>query len=122
MEFPEQPQYWYFAFGLAWSLFQGVRGVVEARLLHTQSRGWRRWERVVVLYVPEFVFRSVCTLAGFAALYMAVILFNDTDPELDVPFVDSLVMFLLFLVGVLGVGGQLHHVLLFGRRSWASAR
>jgi sterol desaturase/sphingolipid hydroxylase (fatty acid hydroxylase superfamily) len=122
MDLPEQPQYWYFAFGLAWSLFQGLRGVVEARLVHRESRAWRRWERIVVLYVPEFAFRVVCTLAGFVALYMAVILFNETDPELELPFVDSLVMLLLFVLGVTGIGGQLHRVLLFGRRGWLTAR
>lgn len=115
-DFQDEPQYWFFAVGLVWAVFQGLRGVIEARLMHPHAAHWKRWQRFVVLDVQEFAFRFVCTLAGFVALYMAVVLFNDADPDLEVPFADSVVMLLLFLIGVLGIGGQLHYALLLGRR------
>jgi uncharacterized membrane protein (DUF4010 family) len=115
-DFEDGPQYWYFAAGLAWAAFQGIRGAVEARLAHPQAARWRPWQRFIVLDVQEFAFRFVCTLAGFVALYMALVLFNDADPAGEVPFVDSVVLLALFLIGVLGIGGQLHYALLLGRR------
>jgi len=113
---PDDPQYWFFAAGLAWALFQGVRGVVEARLAHPHAAQWPRWQRLVVLDIQEFAFRFVCTFAGFAAMYMAVVIFNESSPDYEVPLADSVVMLLLFLVGVLGIGGQLHYAILLGRR------
>jgi hypothetical protein len=111
-----QPQFWYFAFGILWSVFQGVRGVVETRLNNPQASAWKRWERVLVLYVHDFAFRFVCTMAGFVSLYMSVVLFNEISPDTELSTGDAFLMLLLFLVGVIGVGGQLHHVILLGKR------
>ena len=122
MDLLNQPQFWYFAFGILWSVFQGVRGVVETRLSNPQASAWKRWERVVVLYVHDFAFRFVCTMAGFVSLYMSVVLFNEISPDSELSTGDSLLMLLLFLVGVIGVGGQLHYVILLGKRPSANAR
>lgn len=121
MDLLNQPQFWYFAFGILWSVFQGVRGVVETRLSNPQASAWKRWERVVVLYVHDFAFRFVCTIAGFVSLYMSVVLFNEISPDSELSTGDSLLMLLLFLVGVVGVGGQLHYVILLGKRPSANA-
>ena len=116
MDFLSQPQYWYFAFGLAWSIFQGVRGVVEARLGNPHASAWKPWERLLVLYIHDFAFRFICTMAGFLALYMSVVLFNEIDPETELSAGDSLLLVLLFLIGIIGAGGQLHYVILMGKR------
>ncbi len=64
MDFLNQPQYWYFAMGAVWSIFQGARGVVETRLENPQAGAWKP----------------------------------------------------LFLIRVIGVAGQLHSVVLMGKR------
>ena len=115
MDFLDQPQFWYFAFGIVWSLFQGVRGIVEAKLYNHQARDWKPWERVLVLYIHEFAFRVICTLAGFVSLYMSVVLFNEISPDSELSTGDSLLMMLLFLVGVIGACGQLHYLILMGK-------
>jgi hypothetical protein len=119
MDLMNQPQSWYFAIGALWSVFQGVRGVVETKLTNPHARAWKPWERVVVLYIHDFVFRLVCTLAGFVSLYMSIALFNEITPDSELSIGDALLMFLTFLVGVIGVGGQLHYVILLGK--WPSA-
>src|SRR6266446_921663 len=116
MDTLNQPQYWYFAIGALWSIFQGVRGVVETRLDNPQASAWKPWERIVVLYIHEFAFRLICTLAGFLSLYMSVIVFNEIIPDGELSTGDSLLLLLLFLVGVIGVCGQLHYVILMGKR------
>jgi hypothetical protein len=120
MDLLSQPQFWYFAFGIFWSIFQGVRGVVEARLSNPHARAWKRWERIVVLYVHDFAFRFICTMAGFVSLYMSVALFNDISPDSELSTGDALLMLFSFLLGVVGVGGQLHYVILLGK--WPSAK
>jgi len=120
MDLLNQPQFWYFAFGILWSIFQGVRGVVETRLTNPHARAWKPWERIVVLYVHDFAFRFVCTMAGFASLYMSVALFDEIGPDSELSTGDALLMLFSFLVGVVGVGGQLHYVILLGK--WPPAK
>jgi hypothetical protein len=120
MDFLSQPQYWYFAVGVVWSVFQGVRGVIETRLGNPHASEWKPWERMIVLYVHEFAFRFVCTMAGFVSLYLSIMLFNDISPDSELSTGDSLLMLLMFLIGIIGVGGQLHYVILMGK--WPSAK
>ena len=115
MDFLSQLQFWYFAFGIVCGVFQGVRGVVESRLNNPGASEWKSWERMVVLYIHDFWFRFVCTIAGFVSLYMSVVLFNEISPDSELSAGDSLLMLLLFLVGVIGVSGQLHYVILMGK-------
>ena len=94
--------------------------MVETRLNNPHAKEWKRWERIVVLYIHDFWFRSVCTMAGFVSLYMVVTLFDEISPDSEFSTGDALLMLLLFLVGVIGVGGQLHRVILLGK--WPSAK
>jgi hypothetical protein len=57
-------------------------------------------------------------MAGFLSLYMAVILFNEIIPDGELSAGDSLLLLLLFLIGVIGVVGQLHSVILLGKRPY----
>ena len=120
MDFLSQPQYWYFALGVVWSVFQGIRGVVETRLCNPHASEWKPWERMIVLYIHDFAFRFVCTMAGFVSLYLSIVLFNEISPDSELSTGDSLLMLLMFLIGIIGVGGQLHYIILMGK--WPSAR
>jgi hypothetical protein len=120
MDSMNQLTYWYFGIGVVWSAFQGVRGVVETRLANPGASSWKPWERVVVLYIHDFAFRFVCTLAGFVSLYTAIMLFNSLVPEEELSTGDVALLFVSFLVGVIGIGGQLHYVILLGR--WPSTK
>jgi hypothetical protein len=118
----------YFVVALLWSGYQGFRGATEHRLNHharardkdgkwvePRSPEWECWERWVVLYVHDFFFRFLCTIAGFLALYVTFLIAGDLNNLKNLsPQVAALVAF-LFLIGVIGVGGQLHYAILFGK-------
>jgi len=106
----------YVAIGLLWSGYQGVRGIVETRLANTGRPGsaaenWEPWERLVVLYVHDFIYRFVCTAAGFLALFVAKLALDGMSME--APSSGGLV----FVAGafLIGVVGQLHYVILLGK-------
>ena len=120
MDLLTQSQFWYLVVAILWSIFQGIRGVVETRLASPVARQWRPWERMVVLYLHDFVYRFVCTMAGFVSLYMSLLLFNEIAPDREMTTGDALMLVVLFLVGVVGVGGQLHYVMLLGK--WPAVR
>ena len=118
----------YVVIAVLWATYQGIRGAVEHRLNHfarvRDAQGtwqdprdpkWECWERWVVLYVHDFAFRFTCTFAGFVALYVAYMLGGDLAKLRDLSAPASALVAFLFLVGVIGVGGQLHYVILLGK-------
>jgi len=89
-----------------WAAYQGARGAVEHQTRSgTDYPGWRGW---MMLYVHDFAFRFVCTVGGFAALVVA----QSIQPEDGASIAAGVA---LGLVGLLGVGGQLHYMLLLGK-------
>lgn len=117
---------WYIIAGILWSIYQGVRGAIEYRLNYDaqfykdanqnnkfQKPFWKRWEKWVVLYVHDFVFRFVCTISGFVALYLAYTLAGDNMQGITSG--SSVLIVFLFLIGIIGIGGQLHYIILMGK-------
>ncbi|MHC4270395.1 MAG: hypothetical protein ACYSTS_18310 [Planctomycetota bacterium] len=105
---------WYIIIGIVWSIFQGARGVVETRL-NNKDKEWKSWEKYIVLYIHDFAFRFICTLSGFFALYVSYSLLANTANVFKLSSGASLLLVFSFLIGVIGVGGQLHYVILIGK-------
>ena len=119
---------WYIWLGFLWSIYQGVRGAVEQHLGHQakvhigaekwiepREPKWKEWHRWLVLYTHDFAFRFICTAAGFVALYLATIVAGDTSNIRSLSTGTSVLLAFLFLIGIIGVGGQLHYVILMGK-------
>ena len=119
----------YVVVAVLWATYQGFRGAVEQQLNHfsrvrdaqkgtweePRDPKWECWQRWVVLYVHDFAFRFICTFAGFVALYVANMLAGDLGKLRELSAQSSALVAFLFLVGVIGVGGQLHYVILLGK-------
>lgn len=122
----DQIPIWYILVGIIWSSYQGFRGTVEHRLYHesqiqnnTQNiqknvkEDWKSWEKWVVLYIHDFVFRFVCTIAGFISLYFAYQMIFGKNCCAN--SVSEVLIAFLSIIGIIGVGGQLHYVILLGK-------
>ena len=105
---------WYVTVAIVWSFYQGARGVVETRL-NNRDKKWEWWEKVIVLDIHDFAFRFVCTMAGFLALYVSYRLIAEVPSTFELSAGTSLLLVFSFLIGVIGVGGQLHYVILMGK-------
>lgn len=121
---------WYIWLGFFWSTYQGIRGVVEQSLAHhgkvfqeannkwrlPRDPSWKPWQKWLVLYVHDFAFRFICTATGFFVLYLAVVIIGGDINNIKClsPSASTLLAF-LFLLGIIGVGGQLHYVILMGK-------
>jgi hypothetical protein len=104
----------YLIWVFAWSFFQGIRGAVEQ---HWQNGAkmpgcWSRW---IILYIHDFGFRFVCTLAGFQAARVCYLVARHIENWSDVSPGTAAVLAASFIVGVVGIGGQLHYVILLGK-------
>lgn len=107
---------------IVWSTYQGARGVWETRInagdwiKKIQSPQWQRFGRFFLLDLHDFVFRFVCTMAGFTTLLIAWRLAEAVDSRaVNLDAGTATLLSLTFLVGVIGVGGQLHFVVLLAR-------
>ena len=105
---------WYLGVAVACGAYQGFRGAVETRL-YNQDKKWEPWQKVVVLDIHDFVFRFVCTLAGFMALFVAYRIAITAHDLAQISTGSATLLVLSFLIGVIGVGGQLHYVVLLGK-------
>jgi hypothetical protein len=104
----------YVALALVWSLYQGLRGIVETRL-YNQEKNWGRWQKILVLDIHDFAFRFICTAAGFVALYVCYSVALAIDLTSEIPTGDATLLIASFIVAVIGIGGQLHYVVLLGK-------
>jgi predicted Co/Zn/Cd cation transporter (cation efflux family) len=103
------------AVAIVWSLYQGSRGVAETRLNNRWRKDWAQWQKFVVLDVHDFIFRFVCTLANFVALFAAYRIAATIHELSQVSAGTATLLVLAFLIGVIGVGGQLHYIVLLGK-------
>jgi hypothetical protein len=76
---------------------------------------WKPWQKWFVLYIHDFAFRFLCTAAGFVALCFAVMLGNELLVGGSPTAPESAMFIFLSLVGLIGVGGQLHYAILLGK-------
>jgi len=107
---------WYFYIGLIWSTFQGTRGVIEHnRNYKDKNLKWYSWEKWVILFVHDFAFRFICAFTGFASLFLSYTLFSEGGQLLTLNPASSALLIFLLLIGVIGIGGQLHYIILLGK-------
>jgi len=114
MELLREIPCWYLTSAVIWSTYQGIRGIIEHRCFHAKNNNMNQFEKVFILYIHDFAFRFICTMAGFFSLYVCYALANTTKlSELSTGM--SAIIAFSFIVGVIGVGGQLHYVILLGK-------
>jgi hypothetical protein len=115
---------WYIAVAIAVSLYYGARGVVAHRIAadalnrkiaEEKGREWKKWEIIFVRYIQDFVFNFVCSMAGFVSLFFSYSIFTTLTNLSDIGVGTAILMIFLFLVGVIGISGQLPFLLLEGR-------
>ena len=115
---------WYIIIAILWSTYQGIRGAIEHRLnyenrlsqaknANTPINKWKPWEKWTILYIHDFAFRFICTISGFVSLYFAVDLSKGKIDDLSTG--SFVFLAFLYLIGVIGIGGQLHYVILMGK-------
>jgi hypothetical protein len=112
---------WYLILALLWILYQAYRGVREHALYHEEAKksnqrsDWSCKDEWVILYIHDFVFRFVCTMAGFSTLFFTYYILSKTTDLMSISTGTSALVASAFIIGVIGVGGQLHHVILLGK-------
>lgn len=107
---------WYILTSIFWSTYQGIRGAIEHNRNYKDKKlSWKKWEKWVILYIHDFAFRFICTMTGFVAMYLIFVLYGDLNQLSGLSSGSSVFFVFLTLIGILGIGGQLHYILLMGK-------
>ena len=122
---------WFAVVGLVVSAYHGYRGYVVQRWIAQSQRHDAeqraakdcttfKWfmsspETIAVRYVYDALFHFFCSIAGFAALWLAISVFNALPNIHDIPGGTGALLLFLVVLGLLGVVGILPHVILLGK-------
>ena len=115
---------WYALVAAAFSLYYGTRGVVthliaaeqqNAALAKNGAREIKTWENVVIRYVQDFIFNAVCCIAGFLSFFASYFLAQRVVDPNNTSAGIAIIIVAGFLLGIVGVSGQLPYLLLQGR-------
>lgn len=99
----------YVLVAILWSIFQGIRGAIEHSYHNSKPNDC--FDNWVILYIHDFVFRFVCTFAGFCSLYLSYFMLKEIPVLSSISTGRFLSIASSFIVGVTGVGGQLHFII-----------
>ena len=106
--------YWYIAVAILVSAYQAYRGFMFQWILANEEI-WTKPQRVVLLCLADTIFYLLCTLAGFVSLFLVYHLTNQLSFFSQLQVGSALLLIFLILFGILGVTGQLPHLLQQGK-------
>ena len=106
--------WWYYAALIIFSLYYAVRGVVYESFIYKESP-LSKTERVIVIYIQEFLFKIVFTASSFLSLAIAYKILASLKSLNDIGAGTSVLLVFLFVWGVLGLSGYLTGLILAGK-------
>jgi hypothetical protein len=115
---------WFVVIGLIVSAYHGYRGYVVQRVTAQSQRRdaeqqaawfWSPVETFVVRYAYDFLFYFFCSIVGFAALWLAIYVFNALPNIYDIPGGTGALLVFLVVLGLLGISGILPYVIQLGK-------
>ncbi|SRR6266540_3415556 len=106
--------YWYTVGAAVLTIYQGYRGFMFQWILADHSK-WTIPQRVILLCLADTILYVVCSIAGFVSLWLAYKLSTSIPSFNDIPVGTSVLLIFLLLFGILGVAGQLPHLVQQGK-------
>lgn len=108
----------YLAIALLITIYQGYRGYrLQDTLGPAKIKFTPRAEQVIVLLIADAILYSACTAAGFISIWLAYEISGKLDAHTLQTLTTGTSVFLifLFLFGLLGITGQLPHLIQQGK-------
>ena len=110
---------WYWLIASVLTLFHIIRGTFKERsrirALPKDAPKPTKLEKWLVHYFQDGLFRGICSVAGFCALAFGIFLANSFTHPIQVSAGAAALIIASFLIGLVGVTGNLPILLLTGR-------
>lgn len=110
---------WYLIFSILVSGYQAYRGFMFQLILADKEK-WTMPQRVILLCFSDTIFYLFCTIAGFVSFFVVYRIFLKVSVLSQLQVGSALLLIFLILFGILGVTGQLPHLLQQGKFPWTS--
>ena len=104
---------WYFFIMILFSLYYAIRGIVWEKV--KGDKNLTQFQKVIISYIQEFLFKVVCTISGFMALFIANYIFSSLKSINEIEAGTAVLLIFLFIWGITGVTGYLTHLIVLGR-------
>jgi hypothetical protein len=108
---------WYLVVAVLYSCYQGYRGFM-LQWIWGRKVNVTKTQRVVLLCLSDMISYFLCTLVGFASLFMAYRFTSRASVLSKLDIGSSLLLIFLVLLGILGVTGQLLYLIQQGKLPW----
>jgi ABC-type iron transport system FetAB permease component len=76
---------------------------------------WSMAQKIVILYVQEFIFKFIITLSAFIALFAGTCVLSSIQSISTISTGAGALLIFLFIWGVIGVTGYLTHLIVAGK-------
>lgn len=107
--------WWYLLILVIFSVYYAVRGIMEQMIHHAQAPYPSKTQRLVILYIQEFLFKVIITASGFLALFIANTIFADLRSYRDMGVGTAVFIMFLLVWGVTGISGYLTFLIVKGK-------
>ncbi len=105
---------WYLLILILFSLYYAVKGIMEQKKFSAPNYSTLA-QKVIILYVQEFLFKVIITASGFLALFLANYIFSSLKSVNDIGTGTAALLILLLIWGITGVSGYLTLLIVTGK-------
>lgn len=106
--------WWYYPALILLSLYYAVRGVFDEVRKYREAP-YSKAEKVIILYIQEFLFKIIFTASSFLSLAIANKIFSSLKSPEDIGAGTAVLLVFLFVWGILGLSGYLTGLILAGK-------
>src|SRR5689334_3998412 len=107
-------RWWYVLALVVFSLYYGIRGVIEQSVKPANDK-YTKSQGILVVYIQEFLFKVILTVSGFFALSLAYNIFTSLKSLSEISAGTAVLLVFLFIWGVTGVSGYLTFLIVSGK-------
>jgi hypothetical protein len=106
--------WWYLIILIVFSLYYAIRGIMEQKIIGA-TKSYNKVQKIIVLYIQEFLFKVVFTVSGFMALFIANYVFSSLKSVNDIGTGTAVLLIFLIFWGITGVSGYLTFLIKSGK-------
>ena len=105
------------------SLYYATRGVMEQKKIYAKQqyaegvyvKDWSWFEKLILLYIQEVLFKVIFTVSGFMTLFTAYYISSSLKSVNEIGAGTAILLIFLFIWGISGISGYLTLLILRGK-------
>jgi len=107
---------WYLVMLIIFSLYYAVRGIMyEEKALTAAKTPYSKTQKIVIVYIQEFLFKVIFTASSFLALLIANYVFLSLGSLQNISAGTAVLLIFLIVWGITGVSGYLTFLIISGK-------